>query len=216
MDAPFTGFPGAMAFLGELRANNDRAWFTGHKAEYDRVCKAPAEAFMAALRPELEALAGTALGGKLFRIHRDVRFSKDKSPYNTHIHIGFQPLERGARRGGFYFGIDPDAASLGVGDFEFNGSDLVRYREAVDAAETGDALARLLNGLGARIADPELKRAPAPYPQDHPRGELLRRKSLNAWCDLDMDLASPDLVEAVLGRFKGLDPVNRWLTEALG
>jgi len=216
MDAPFLGFPDAVAFLTDLRANNDRAWFTAHKARYERSCKAPAEAFMAALRPELEALAGVPLGGKLFRIHRDVRFSKDKSPYNTHIHIGFQPLDAGARRGGFYFGLDPNGASLGVGDFEFNGPDLVRYREAVDAAEAGGRLADLLAGLDARVPDPELKRAPAPYPQDHPRADLLRRKSLNVWRDLTTDLASPDLAEVVRERFQALDPVNRWMTDALG
>lgn len=215
MDAPFLGFPDAVGFLTDLRSNNDRAWFTAQKARYERACKAPSQAFMAAIRPELEALAGVALSAKLFRIHRDVRFSKDKSPYNTHIHIGLQPLERGSRRGGFYFGIDPDGASLGVGGFEFDGADLVRYREAVDSADSGGALARLLSGLEARVPDPELKRAPAPYPQDHPRAELLRRKSLNVWRDVKSDLASPDLADAVTAHFTALDPINRWITDAL-
>ena len=95
MDAPFLGFPDTQAFLRDLRANNDRDWFNAHKATYERVYKAPAEAFVAELRPRLEALAGVTLGGKVFRIHRDVRFSKDKSPYNTHLHIGFQHQRSG-------------------------------------------------------------------------------------------------------------------------
>jgi len=104
MDAPFLGFPDTMAFLADLKAHNDRTWFAANKARYERVYKQPAEAFTAELRPRIQALAGQPMGAKLFRIHRDVRFSKDKSPYNTHLHLGFQgPRTPGEprRRGGF-------------------------------------------------------------------------------------------------------------------
>src|SRR5262245_19253422 len=89
MDAPFLGFPETQAFLRDLAANNDRNWFQANKARYERAYKAPAEAFTAEIRPRIEALAGQPTGAKIFRIHRDVRFAKDKSPYNTHLHIGF-------------------------------------------------------------------------------------------------------------------------------
>jgi len=217
MDAPFLGFPETMGFLRQLRANNDRAWFNAHKADYERAYKAPAEAFTAEIRPRLEALAGVPLGAKVFRIHRDVRFSKNKAPYNTHLHIGFQAQRVGGephRRGGFYFGLDADKLTVGVGAFDFGAADLERYRRVV----AGDGeLAELLAALEARQDEPELKRVPAPYPADHPRGELLRRKGLNVWRDVDDPalIASPDLVEAVMADFAALDPVNLWLTEVL-
>jgi uncharacterized protein (TIGR02453 family) len=220
MHAPFLGFPDTQAFLRELRANNDRAWFNANKQAYERAYKAPAEAFVAELRPRLEALAGVPLGGKVFRIHRDVRFSKDKAPYNTHLHIGFQHQRAGAeprRRGGFYFGLEPDTLTLGVGAFDFGPADLERYRKAVADDAWGGELAGLLASLGARQHEPDLKRVPAPYAADHPRAELLKRKGLNAWRDLDDPAlaASPELVDAVMAEFAALDAVNVWLTDVL-
>jgi uncharacterized protein (TIGR02453 family) len=220
MDAPFLGFPETMGFLRQLRANNDRAWFNAHKADYERAYKAPAEAFAAEIRPRLEALAGMPLGAKIFRIHRDVRFSRDKSPYNTHLHLGFQATRipgEPRRRGGFYFGLEPDALSLGVGAFDFGATDLERYRKAVANDVEGEELAALLTRLQPRQYEPDLKRVPAPYPADHPRGELLRRKGLNVWRDIDDAalIASPDLADAVMAEFEALDAVNLWLTEVL-
>lgn len=219
MDAPFLGFPDTQAFLRDLRANNARDWFNANKKTYERVLKTPAEAFVAELRPRLEALAGVKLGGKVFRIHRDVRFSKDKSPYNTHMHLGFQHQREGGeprRRGGFYFGIDPDAVTLGVGAFDFGPADLDRYRKAVADDHEGGELAKILAGLGARQHDADLKRVPAPYPADHPRGALLKHKGLNVWRDLDgTPVGSPDLVDAVVAEFEAMDAINVWLTEVL-
>jgi uncharacterized protein (TIGR02453 family) len=220
MDAPFLGFPDTQAFLRDLRANNDRAWFNANKARYEAAYKAPAEAFVAELRPRLEALAGVPLGGKTFRIHRDVRFSKDKSPYSTHLHIGLQHQRAGGeprRRGGFYVGIDPETLTLGVGAFDFGPADLDRYRKAVADDAWGAELADLLASLEARQYEPDLKRTPAPYPADHPRAELLKREGLNVWRDLDDPalVASPDLVDAVVAQFEALDAVNVWLTDVL-
>jgi len=220
MDAPFLGFPETQAFLADLAANNERGWFQANKARYERVYKGPAEAFAAELRPRLEALAERPLGAKIFRIHRDVRFSRDKSPYNTHLHLGFQaPKVAGEprRRGGFYVGLEAAKLTLGVGAFDFGPADLERYRKAVANDFEGAELAQLLAGLEAKPSEPDLKRVPAPYPADHPRGELLRHKGLNVWQDLDDRalIASPDLVDAVVAVFETLDPVNLWLTEVL-
>jgi uncharacterized protein (TIGR02453 family) len=220
MDAPFLGFPETQAFLADLRANNERGWFQANKARYERVMKQPGEAFAAELRPRLEALAERPLGAKIFRIHRDVRFSKDKSPYNTHLHVAFQaPKVPGEprRRGGFYVGLEADRLTLGVGAFDFGPADLEKYRRAVAGDSDGEELVAILAGMEAKPGEPELKRVPAPYPADHPRGELLRRKGLNVWQDLhDAELiASPDLADAVIAVFERQDPLNLWLTEVL-
>ena len=217
MQTEFQGFPGAMAFLEGLKANNDRAWFNLHKEAYERDLKTPADAFAATLSPELAELAGQPVSAKVFRVHRDVRFSRDKTPYNTHLHIGFTPVQPAAepRRGGYYFGLEPGKLTVGVGVFGFEPSELERYRRA--AINDGAELARILAALGTRVDEPELKRVPAPFAADHPHAQALRRKSLTAWRDLDSldQLGGPALAGTVLAAFTQLNPLNDWLTEAL-
>lgn len=222
MDEPaFGGFPPeTLSFLSGLRANNNRDWFTANKAVYERAMKRPAEAFAPVLAERLTALAGQPMRGKIFRIYRDVRFSKDKSPYNAHLHIGFMPPGEGRHRAGYYFGLDADGLALGGGTVELSGPDLDAFRSAMADDRTGGALARLVADLraqGFRIDDGELKRVPAPYPADHPRGELLRHKSLSAWKDVKDPAAitGPSVVETCMAAFEAMAPLNRWIEDAL-
>ncbi len=119
----FTGFPkDALAFLAELEANNDRAWFEQHKPRYERSVKAPALAFVAAMAPEVTALSkhfvadARPVGGSLMRIHRDVRFSSDKSPYKTNIGIQFRHAAgKDVHAPGIYFHVAPSGCFVGAG-----------------------------------------------------------------------------------------------------
>jgi uncharacterized protein (TIGR02453 family) len=202
-----------------LRETNDRAWFAAHKADYEAFLKAPGEAFIAALRPELEALAGRPLGAKLFRLQRDVRFSKDKTPYNLYLRAGFMPAAGDRNGPGYYFGLEPDRFMLGGGCFDLEGPTLDAYRRAVDDEATGAALARLIDGLtaqGFQLDAPSLKRVPAPYPADHPRGELLKRKGLPAFCEAPIPARGPIADGATcLAAFRAVTPLHRWLEDAL-
>lgn len=173
-------------FLAELRDNNDRDWFARHKDRYERTLKHPGEAFAAAMASELSAWRGAPHDFRIFRIHRDVRFSKDKSPFNAHLHISFA-AGGGCKDGApvWMFGLDPDGLTLGAGIFAFSPSQLEGWR-ALCAAPGGARLTSTLAALahdGVRISDPELKRVPAPYAADHPRGTDLRRKGLTAWIE---------------------------------
>jgi uncharacterized protein (TIGR02453 family) len=173
-------------FLAGLRANNDRGWFEAHRADYQAFVKHPGEAFAGALADGLEAMTSEAHRYRIFRIHRDVRFSKDKTPYNAHLHISLSP-GAGCSEGvpAWMFGIEPDRLTLGAGIFTFAAAQLEAWRSRVAACE-GEEIARMLDGLeaaGVRIGEPELKRVPAPYPSDHPHASLLRRKGLTAWTD---------------------------------
>jgi uncharacterized protein (TIGR02453 family) len=211
-----------MRFLADLRDNNDRAWFAEHRAIYERAIKGPGEVLLACLEPELAALSGGPVSGKIFRIHRDVRFSKDKRPYNAHLHIAFgaggagRVASREDMPRGYFFGLYPDRAVLGAGGFHFQGATLDAYRAAAadDAkgAKLEDILARTAKA-GFRIEGEQLKRTPAPYAADHPRGELIRRKSLTAWRDLHdpAAAASPDVIGETLEVFAALDPLVKWL-----
>jgi uncharacterized protein (TIGR02453 family) len=222
-DDPRSGFPGfppeAMRFLGDLRDHNDRDWFTAHRQIYDQAIKGPAEVLLACLEPALAELSGGPVGGKIFRIHRDVRFSKDKRPYNAHLHIAF-PAKAGAggvSACGYFFGLEPDRAVLGAGGFDFAGPVLDAYRAAVADEATGAALERTLHKLAEadlRIEGAELKRTPQPYAQDHPRAALLRRKGLHVWRDITEPqvITSERLLPEALATFEALAPLVQWLS----
>ena len=225
-DTGFPGFPpAAQRFLADLAANNDRDWFNANKATYETAIKAPAQALLACLEPELAALAGGPVSGKIFRIHRDVRFAKDKRPYNTHLHIGFPAAPPKAAEGrsndvvacGYFFGLETDKAVLGAGGFDFAGPVLDAYRAAAADPKKGAALRAILGKLakaGLRIEGAELKRAPAPYPADHPRADLIRRKGLHVWRDIEDPavIAGPMLFAEMKTTFTTLAPLVRWLS----
>lgn len=180
-------------FLGRLRANNDRQWFEANKGDYEACVKRPGEAFAHALSDALEAAIAQSHDFRIFRIHRDVRFARDKTPYNAHLHISLSP-SGSCKEGGpvWMFGLDPDGVTLGAGAFAFSPGQLANWRTLVAGAE-GNNIARLLASLevgGVRINTPELKRVPAPHAGDHIQGTLLRRKGLTAWIDnLDPEIA---------------------------
>ncbi|HEX5262763.1 MAG TPA: DUF2461 domain-containing protein [Phenylobacterium sp.] len=226
-DDPHAGFPGfppeAMRFLADLRDHNDRDWFTTHRQTYEQAIKGPAEALLACLEPALASLTGAPVTGKIFRIHRDVRFSKDKRPYNAYLHIAF-PARSGVGDGasevtacGYFFGLEPDRVRLGAGGFDFSGPVLDAYRAAAADQAKGPALERMLAKLGKaglQIEGSELKRTPQPYAQDHPRAALLRRKGLHVWRDIrDPAVISSDrLFAETMATFVTLSPLVRWLS----
>ena len=164
----------------------------------------------------LETLTDEPHGHKIFRIHRDVRFSKDKTPYNTHLHIAFMSASRSSAAPSWFFGLDPDSLTLGTGIFAFDKADLGRFRERV-LGEDGADLAKLMQelaGNGVRFGKPDLKRVPSGYAKDHPEADLLRHKGLSAWIDHPDPavVTSSRLVDHCLQDFRRLKPVFDWLS----
>lgn len=207
----------AVQFLKDLKANNNRKWFNANKKIYETEIKKPAEAFCEAMIEDLGKLTGRVHRSKIFRIHRDVRFSKDKTPYNTHLHIGFMPASEMNSPPCWFFGLDTENLTLGSGIFAFDKPELETFRERVAGSE-GPKLAKLLGKLeanGIRITGAELKRVPAGYPKDHPQAELLCRKGLAVWDDLGGPVVATkmDLVSACRSSFKQLKPVFDWLID---
>ncbi|MEZ5652599.1 MAG: DUF2461 family protein, partial [Burkholderiaceae bacterium] len=176
----------------------------------------PAREFTAALEARLAKQTGVAVTGKIYRINRDLRFARDAAPYNTHIHIGFSDPATGAS---WMVGLELDQVIVGYGAFAFDDARLAAWRGAV-AQAAGDKLARLLvklTGAGHRLDAPELKRVPSPWPQDHPRAALLRRKSLALWTDgLALDTiygeAGPARIAQALAAFR---PLRAWWIDNL-
>ncbi|MBV2358432.1 TIGR02453 family protein [Thalassococcus sp. CAU 1522] len=200
----------ARRFLTELAANNTREWFQGEKHRYDSELKRPAERLLGDLAPHLEALAGAPVRQKLFRPHRDIRFSTDKTPYHTHLHLAWS-IQDGR---GWYFGLSPSYATAGAGIMAFDKVQIDRWRDAV-AGPRGTALTGILDQIGGRIDPPELKRVPPPFPGDHPHHALLRRKGLTVWVDDLAPVIAADPFGGLSGAFERLSPVMTWLGDTL-
>jgi uncharacterized protein (TIGR02453 family) len=167
----FEGWKGDFrGFFLELRANNNKPWFDAHRSSYERDVKAPMVALLADLEPEFGAVH------RLSRPNRDIRFSADKSPYKVSIYAS---LERGG-----YVSLDADTLVAAGGRYMVDDAQLKRLREAIADEGSGRELVRIVGALrrgGYQVEGQELKRVPAPWPQDHPRADLLRHKRLIYW-----------------------------------
>ena len=217
----FNGFPvQGIDFLRALQTNNNRDWFEQNKPVFKEHLETPAKAFFAAMKEKLVALSDQSMEGKIFRIYRDVRFSKDKTPYNTYIRMSFVGVNKVATactsNPGFYFSIDPEQVKLGLGCFEFGKESIATYREKVDDEKTGKALDKLINNLIAKnyqVEGPSYKRVPSGYSSDHSRLELLCRKGLSIWSDK----ISPDqlhdkkLITQCIKEYRAMLPLYNWL-----
>ncbi|MEL7098381.1 MAG: DUF2461 domain-containing protein [Pseudomonadota bacterium] len=200
----------ARAFFTELRANNSKEWFEPHKARYKDRIAAPAALFADLMAEDLARITGKAHAPKVFRIYRDVRFSKDKTPLNAHLHLLWSPGDKDALAPSWFWGLSPDYLVLAMGVVGLKGPDLTRYRAFVDS--WGDGLSDALEGAmakGASFGDwggAPLKRVPKPYEQDHPHAELLRRKGFTLSIPIE-GWQEAGVLKATLARVADLKPV---------
>lgn len=204
----FRGWPAeAIEFFEGLEADNSKAYWQAHKHVYERSVKEP----MAQLLAELAPAFGE---GKLFRPYRDMRFSRDNTPYKTNI---------AARVGGFgYVSLSSEGLAAGGGSVHMAPDQLQRYRAAVDDQATGPALAAAvaaIEGQGHACGPHEsLKTAPRGYPRDHPRIELLRAKGLIVWHHWPPEdwLGTPEARDRVAEVIRAAGPLKTWLEENVG
>ena len=205
----------SVGFLKTLAKNNNRDWFNENKAAYEAVIKNPAKAFSDEMAKALDGLTGLTHKVKLFRIYRDVRFSKDKAPYNTHQRISFIPEVDAAVSPAWFLSLEKDHLVLGTGVFSYEKTALEDWRERV-AGKDGAKLMQIMNtqsAEGLRFSEPDLKRIPNGYDKNHPHGELLRRKGLAVWMDFDdaEPLYGDGAVENCLKGYETMRPVFDFL-----
>lgn len=224
MQARFPGFPPeARRFFRQLRRNNNRDWFLAHKDVFEQKVKLPMVGLVRALAGEVRKFAPeieTEPSKAIYRIYRDTRFSRDKSPYKTQIAASFN--QRGLARhasAGLYFHISAEEVLIAGGMYMPGSAELraVRSRTAKRPEELrkivgGQKFRKLFGGLEGE----QLKRVPAGYPADHPAADLLRYKQYLAWATHPASLAEgPGLLPAVIEHFRAMMPLVRYLNASL-
>ena len=229
----FPGFPlGLLHFLEELSRNNNKRWFDKNKPRYESEVREPALQFIAAMAgkdgkngplakisPHFLAVP-KKVGGSLMRVHRDIRFSKDKTPYKTNVGIHFRHAAgKDVHAPGFYFHIDTEQVFLGAGIWHPASDALSAIRTAI--VEDPKAWKRAITGKPFReqfeLGGDSLKRPPRGYDAEHPFVEDLKRKDHIAVCNLDHDvLFDPEITKTVTAAFRKAKPYMAFLCEAIG
>jgi len=207
-------------FLKQLAENNTREWFNEHKSKY-QVARENAIVFAEALLHEIKQFdhIETPSGKKsLFRIYRDIRFSKDKSPYKRSF-SGYFKRATNALRGGYYFHLEPGNTFIAGGFFGPSKEDLFHIRRQIDIDP--DPLIRVLNDkelqsyFGSMIGD-QLKTAPKGFPKNHPSIEILRYKQFMLKHSFnDEEARSKDFHQSIAEGFSKMLPFFGVMSEML-
>jgi uncharacterized protein (TIGR02453 family) len=203
----FEGWPAeALEFYEGLAADNSKSYWLAHKEVYERCALGPMRELVAELEPEHGE-------SKIFRPYRDVRFSRDKSPYKTEI---------AAVMGDSYVRLSAEGLGAGRGMHEMGPDQLDRYRRAVAADVTGEGLVKIVDALRADDIGVQgheaLKRVPRGFPADHPRADLLCQKGLYAWKHWPVEpwLGTPAARSELVTFLNSVQPLTDWLANHVG
>jgi len=212
--------PELFSFLADLKQNNTREWFTKNKEQYRAEVQAPLLEFISAYSGPLGKISRHFVadprpaGGSMFRIYRDVRFSRDKSPYKTHAAAQFRHREgKDVHAPGFYLHLGPDEVFMGAGLWRPAGPTLGAVRNAI--VENPDAWREVTDGL--TFGGESLKRGPKGFDPDHPMINDLKRKDFVISSSSTQKAACrPGFLDEVARAHRAAAPLVRFLTEAIG
>jgi uncharacterized protein (TIGR02453 family) len=217
-------FDKAFAFLKKLSRNNNREWFEKNKPSYLEI-KNEFELFVADLLHEMigidESLAGLDPKKLVFRIYRDIRFSKDKTPYKTHLSAGLSASGKGTGVPGYYLQIEPGNKSmLAAGLYLPSPENLAKVRQEIDY--NGQRLNAIIKDktfkktFGKFWDEDKLKTMPKGYAKDHPHVEFLKLKSfLVLHYFADSDVMDKKFLNKLIQAMKSAKPLNDFLMEGL-
>ena len=214
-----------LAFLAELELHNHKAWFDVNRSRFEAVVMEPARQFVEGVGAAVQAFAPEVHADprtdkSIFRFHRDVRFSKDKAPFKTHLGILWWEGTR-AKMGcsGFYFQLEANRAMLGAGLYMIPKELVGQYRDAVADVHGGRALlaaAAQVEAAGYKIEGRNAKRVPKGYPADLPQSDFLRHDGLYAWRAFDevpAALFGDGAAAFAAEHFAAMEPLHRWLVD---
>lgn len=225
----FDGFsPDLLQFLAGLRENNNKAWFDENRKRYEAVYLEPAKAFVAAIGPELQKAspniaAEPRVNGAVMRVNRDIRFSKDKTPYKTTLDMHFvEGTTKLKSNPAYLFRLTADTFHIGVGAYGFNKEQLTAWRDALVDPDTGQDFRKALsnaaeNGFG-EPGGAHYKTVPKGYPKEHPNADFLRFNSflLTRTEEPPEALFSDQATAYCLDLYRSLRPVQAWLVANVG
>ncbi len=223
---PATYFsPDLFKYLRGLKRNNTREWFHDNKPRYEQALRVPAQKLIADFGPQLDRWAPAHIadprpvGGSLFRIHRDTRFSKDKSPYKTHCGIQFRHRSgKDVHAPGFYLHLEPKGCFVGAGIWHPDTASQLQIRTAI--TEKSDAWKRASRSKAFlrdwRFAGESLQRPPRGFDADHPCLEDLKRKDFIVVQDLSEDEVCADgFLSTFAKKCRSSVPFMKFLCEAV-
>jgi len=205
-------------FLDELRVHNHKAWFDQNRPAYE-VARETFERFIATIIDEFRAadqLRELAAKDCIFRMNRDVRFSKDKSPYKTNFGALIGPGGRKSMQEGYYISIEPRGLSLIAGGWYMpEGAQLAKFRKAIDRDASG--LKKIMRAKAfvqhfGTLEGEKLKTAPQGYDREHPEIELLRLKQITVMEHLsDEAVLAPDFPRRTVAACRAMRPFLNYL-----
>jgi uncharacterized protein (TIGR02453 family) len=224
--ATFDGFSSStLRFLRGVSKNNDKKWFDAHRSDYEQHWLEPAKAFVETVEPRLAKIAPGVhaeprVNGSIFRINRDTRFSKDKTPYKDHLDFWFWEGDRKLASSGLFLRITPKTWVIGAGTHAFDKAHLGAYGDAVADSKRGAALVRVAKQLaraGYEVKGEQYKKTPRGYEATSDRERFLRYGALWAAEEgkLPGSLGSKGFVADCEKRWKKLVPLHRWLVDSL-
>ena len=206
----------SLEFLKKIEKNNNREWFAEHKKEFLTIEKSVKEFFNEIYvdfqkDDSLEKI-------QFYRIYRDVRFSKDKTPYNKHLSVSFTRTKP-SLRGGYYLRIENDASFVGGGFWDPNKDDLLRIRKELelDASELRDIISQpnFVKHFGT-LQGEELKSAPRDFDKNHPNIDLIRKKQFLVGRQFtNAAVLAPNFKEEVIETFKAMRPFFNYMSDVL-
>ena len=214
-------------FLADLEVNNEREWFNARKDLYEAVLREPALDYIREIAAPLRQISphmtasDRKQGGSLMRIYRDVRFSRDKSPYKTNVGIQFRHESgKDVHAPGYYVHIAVDDCFIGVGSYMPDRDALAAYRRAIDEhPRQWRQLKQLADSPDWQFGGhhDKLKRPPRGYAADHPLIEDIKMKHFILTHNLEPeDVTSPDFVNYTINRFQETKEWMAFLTKAIG
>ncbi len=203
-------------FLKDLAKNNNKPWFNENKSRYI-AAKENIEEFVGGVKKELDK-KDTIDKAKVYRIYRDVRFSKDKTPYKKYLHATLNRL--GAeRRGGYYFGIEPGNSGVGGGFYAPNKEDLLRIRKefSLNPKPIQKILAaKKFKSYYGELLGEGVKTTPRGFDKEVPNLDLVRKKQFYVMKNFtDKEVLSKDFFGAVVDGFQTVRPYFDYMSEVL-
>lgn len=218
----FSGFPtGTLTFMKGLAKHNNKSWFDQHRAEYDEYWVETGKEFvlaaggpLARMRPGIKA--EPRINGSMFRINRDIRFSKDKTPYKQTLDMWFWEGDRKHVVSSFYFRLSPTAVYAGAGSHGFDKSQLAAYRASVARKKTASTLISALAKCANEVEGETYKRIPATQADlSDEQAALLRHSYLAVTSERAVGdwVHTAEVLEWALAQWRQQLPVHAWLID---